>query len=555
MIVEIIKLLWNGKKFNYGIHLNKYKNIILQNLVDLYKKPASIEKFEANLFEMKEFGDVFRTLKYSGFVNVEYIYDFFVILHDEKKITEILNKIFFKNIVRKIIKKINMNELIENIKNSDCLEKNSCNYSKLKDYIESLDKLNKIESNEHVQDIKKPKRKKHKNKKTKKFQFIEETEEKSNDIKSNENNSSINQQTEEITNDKNFNNILDSNEDNDNSNNSNIINEPPKESFLINYFKKMKEYYDSKKMETIILSKLIKGEKITIDLFTKKASNNDWIIDQHYKNLKRIVDILNNEKMIEDEINKQLCGYICLKYNKYYLEGIYATIPNRLLLKEISDNEKFIKDNFDKENVDIVHNCFRIRGLSFEYFINKIIIDNLELEPLPRVFFWFKSPNSNMEYEELDGVFYCKGKKKLDTKLFPFIEEDIYKMNKNNKFEFEAHELGSINFDDKTLILIKIRNRFPNNKETNDEYIGKEFKALLIKSIHFYSFYSIRCPFINKIKILFFYDSVRKGGYDSYVNKIFKNLFSNYRNKKLEKLIEFQIIFIKPSYFSIGFAN
>ena len=58
------------------------------------------------------------------------------------------------------------------------------------------------------------------------------------------------------------------------------------------------------------------------------------------------------------------------------------------------------------------------------------------MEPLPIVLFWFKSENSNKELEELDGVFYCKGQKVLDTKLFPFIEEDIYKMNENNKFNF-----------------------------------------------------------------------------------------------------------------------
>ena len=83
--------------------------------------------------------------------------------------------------------------------------------------------------------------------------------------------------------------------------------------------------------------------------------------------------------------------------------------------------------------------------------------------------------------------------------------------------------------------MIEIRNRFPNNNETDDEYIEKEFKPLLYKSINFYSFYSIRFPLINKIKILFFYDSIRKGGYDLYVENIFKKFFSNYRNKKYEK--------------------
>ena len=70
----------------------------------------------------------------------------------------------------------------------------------------------------------------------------------------------------------------------------------------------MKDYYDSNKMNTIILPNLIKGEKITIDLFAKKARNYVWIIEHQYSNLERIIDIFNNEKKIEDEINKQLCG-------------------------------------------------------------------------------------------------------------------------------------------------------------------------------------------------------------------------------------------------------
>ena len=104
MIVQIIKLLWNGNKFNYGIHFIKYKFYTSKFGWFIYKI-SIIEQFEDNIFEMKEYWDIFRTLRNSGFANVEYIYDFFVIIHDENKIIEILNKIFFKNIFTKIIKK------------------------------------------------------------------------------------------------------------------------------------------------------------------------------------------------------------------------------------------------------------------------------------------------------------------------------------------------------------------------------------------------------------------------------------------------------------------
>jgi len=104
---------------------------------------------------------------------------------------------------------------------------------------------------------------------------------------------------------------------------------------------------------------------------------------------------------------------------------MFATILNRLLLEEITDNIKFKKDDFKTEDKSIVDNCFKARGLSFEYFINKIIMDNLKLEALPRVFFGLN--DSKRELEELDGVFYTKSNKILNTKLFPFIEEEILK--------------------------------------------------------------------------------------------------------------------------------
>ena len=65
-----------------------------------------------------------------------------------------------------------MTELIESIRNSNCLEKNGCDYSKLKNYIESLDNLGEIENNnKDIQQLKKSKRKKHK-KKSKLMQLL-----------------------------------------------------------------------------------------------------------------------------------------------------------------------------------------------------------------------------------------------------------------------------------------------------------------------------------------------------------------------------------------------
>ena len=120
---------------------------------------------------------------------------------------------------------------------------------------------------------------------------MEKDENKINDIKINEsislNNNSINEQIEiNNNNDSNKENkiypISEENENSDstNTNNNIIINEPLQQSYIINYFKKIKQFYEKKGYKTEILSELIKGGKnIKFNLFEKKSNDYNWKID------------------------------------------------------------------------------------------------------------------------------------------------------------------------------------------------------------------------------------------------------------------------------------
>lgn len=78
----------------------------------------------------------------------------------------------------------------------------------------------------------------------------------------------------------------------------------------MNYYRKRKEFYNSKNIETPILDKIINEElQINFDLFFLKEGDST-MFDQHYKNLKRIIEkIFNDKNKAFEEISKETIGY------------------------------------------------------------------------------------------------------------------------------------------------------------------------------------------------------------------------------------------------------
>ena len=310
-------------------------------------------------------------------------------------------------------------------------------------------------------------------------------------------------------------------------------------------------------------------------------------------------------------------GYFCYrkyKEGKYiYREGLYGTLDNSIVYNEITNKSKFEKDDINEEDKVIVDNTFYARGLSLEYYINGLFMDLLdEKEELPRVIYNFdltlleenkdEAPNMNknvqskekqankiidfkkekkenpefqhkkreeeekvknskdnekinekqnsdktMEMEEIDGVFYFKEEMRLNLKELPFIIDDVLGME-GSKFDFVAQDSNYLEVRKNTLVLIEVKNRFPKKIE-----LEQEIKIACSKAWTFYDFYTEKYQNMEKIRIMFFYDTIPMKNYSDILLNTMKNYFK--RDEELQKKMEFQIIFITSSYLAYNFKK
>ena len=131
MVVKIVKLLFDDQTLNFGKYLDPYKKEIIAHLKDCYKSGLKIQNFENFLNTIENYGDIFKCLSNEKIANVEYIYDFFIILTKENEIKKTINKYFEIFTCGKIYDEITINELIKCIKISECYSNGRCDYNKL----------------------------------------------------------------------------------------------------------------------------------------------------------------------------------------------------------------------------------------------------------------------------------------------------------------------------------------------------------------------------------------------------------------------------------------
>ena len=538
MVLNIIKLLWKRNIFDIGNRLIESKSIIIESLISIYQHPLQAHTLEKNFEKIEKYGIIMTLLINSKLLFNEYFYNFFEMFLRSGTICQILNTIFEKFELYSSFKfNINIDELIEIIKLSGCIENGKCNFSKLNDFI--YKKLNikeekKIEEkNEHKNKVNQS----HKNKKQKKHKQ---------NIKHIDNN-----------NEKEINSI---NNINININN-NISGQPQSanDTRFIQYFKERKILYNNKGLKTEVLDDIInKNIKINLDLFAYKKCKEDWMIDQYYLILERIINIFDDVHNFEI-INKKLIGYFCFKNtNNQIIEGIYSIIPLDILFIEITDKMKYKPCPSAKPD-DILINSKKAHFLNLEYYINDILINDLKLEELPRVFFYFNSPNikegkeGNYKIEELSGVYYSDKKIALDNVRFPFIKENILERNiQKGIFEYKNETKNNIILEENSLNLIDIKNSSEINYNENKNDLEKEVLAFLNKALLFYELYKEKYQSIKKIKLLLFYETLNNinNNNDIFI-KIFENFFKNTEYTGLVEKIQFQLIFIKSEYLTI----
>ena len=335
---------------------------------------------------------------------------------------------------------------------------------------------------------------------------------------------------------------------------------------MISYFKERKLYYSKKGYETSLLDELINGNiRIDKNLFLLKKKENDNYFEPHFPNLEKAIAAFNDSKMFKENVLKEgNYGYICYKVEKnettLYKEGIYAILDNKILYSEITDKAKFIKDDFYFSDDNIVDNSYKARALSLEYYLNGFFMARLKQNELPRVIYNFdpylfqniiKGKNDatqkrTIEMEELDGVFYLEKKAEFNVEKLPFIIDDIVEI-KGNRFDFEILEnINILKFDENTLILLEVKNRFPDD-------LAKEINILLGKTISFHQLYEERFKNIKNIRVMFFYDAIPKYNYDEELLKIINHFFQD--KSEIREKIQFQFIFITSSYLAFNFKN
>ena len=148
--------------------------------------------------------------------------------------------------------------------------------------------------------------------------------------------------------------------------------------------------------------------------------------------------------------------------------------------------------------------------------------------------------------EELDGVFFLEKEAKLDIEKLPFIIDDMVEIQ-GGEFNFKFLENNNIlKFNEKTLILLEVKNRFPDDLE-------KEINILLSKTMSFHQLYEERFKEIKNIRIMFFYDAIPKYNYDEELLKTINHFFKG--KSEIRKKIQFQFVFITSSYLAFNFKN
>ena len=556
ILIKIIRLFYLNGSLDLGIHLSQHKNKIIELIYEGFINKFKTLELLKYLKEIDKYGKIFEFLEEAKGLEDFILFDFFKILKEGTNIKEVLNKYFARVTGKELpfsIKINNAEELLDFINKSMCFKDKKYDYLILHHYIKEIDAKNKIEKN-----IKR----KNNNKKSKRIN-ISDTEATST------HNTPIKEETKKT-------NLKDKNP-------KNIgitppipikitfnINEPekkfniPKE--IINYFKERKQYYSKKGYKTNILDELIKANvKIDKNLFVLKKTANDNYFEPHYPNLEKAITAFNDSEIFKENVLKKgNYGYICYKVEKnsiiLYKEGIYSILNNKILYSEITDKTKFIKDDFYFSDDNIVDNSYKARALSLEYYLNGFFMVMLNQEELPRVVYNFDpysfqnvvkgekddAQKRAIEMEELDGVFFVEKEAKLDIEKLPFIIDDIVEI-KGDKFNFEILENTNIlKFDEKTLILLEVKNRFPDD-------LAKEINILLGKTISFHQLYEERFKNIKNIRVMFFYDAIPKYNYDEELLKIINHFFQD--KSEIREKIQFQFIFITSSYLAFNFKN
>ena len=342
---------------------------------------------------------------------------------------------------------------------------------------------------------------------------------------------------------------------------------------FLDYLKEQKKIYE-KICETPVLDYLINDNGELKQEYFRYKENKDSFVDHIYENLGELIYNLKNGYFTDDSQ-----GYFCYKDEAInaYVESLYSIIDLNFLFDKITSDKNFPKDDFLEPDKIKAKNAFKSRALSFEYYINYIVLINkFQIKERPRVIYPFKSLNAilNKEIEsdkynnlvEIDGLILEKRGFDLTLEKNAFIIDELYKLEEfttiNREKIVEPYIEKVVDLKENELCIIEIKNQFPPSdthveqsdpKEKQPTTFYQMVKAMIKKAKIFKQLYDLKNEKIENIRLILFYDVIQKEKYYEDLKKAFKDSFKE--NDESQFLYEFQCIYIKSSYLAAGLFN
>ena len=255
-------------------------------------------------------------------------------------------------------------------------------------------------------------------------------------------------------------------------------------------------------------------------------------------------------------------GYFCYKDpEKGNVEALYSVINPELLYEDITRVNK--GDDYKYPSTKLQDAYKKSRAKCFEYYIDKTIFEKrYKNRQFPRIIFPLKKIYKELPFQynkyfyesekEIDGCFYISKTFTLEKNEFPF-ESQCFKTYFTKLEDTGISSEDGYTFLEKDLCLIEIKTHFPNETyvfNNNEKDLYSTVKDMLKKMMIFEQlFQSIGLEY-GRIRLILFYDLIRKKNYEYTLQEYFENFKETFKNLKYLHKVYFQIIYIDSSYFA-----
>ena len=271
-----------------------------------------------------------------------------------------------------------------------------------------------------------------------------------------------------------------------------------------------------------------------------------------------IFDKLNLDNTMCD---RKEFGYFCYEYenpeNKkiYIIEALYSIIDPVHLFNYFNLSD--LLNNYNNQSAYNKNLYVKNRAMALEYYINiSVFNEKYNVKPFPKIIFPLKNKNIDLHIlneVDLGGVFFVENEFSIIDNDLPFIFQKFLSFTGSNK----VYNILSLKFDldGKTfkkndLCLLEIKTEFPeidkyNNRDTFPEVLEK----MLEKMIIFEQLFTSLDIKYDRIRLILFYDLVRKKDYFNDLKKTLSEFAQKHNKLKYLNKICFQVIYVNASYF------